>query len=246
MTSAIRARGLSKLYASRRHLFGGMTYTPAVQQIDLDLDSGQVLGIVGPNGAGKTTLLRLLGATLLPSSGWASVGGSTLTDARSVKSIVGLASGDDRGFYARLSTNDNLAFFGALRGLSGHALARCVSEKIATFELQEVADRAVQKLSTGQRQRLSLARATLHNPRILLLDEPTRGLDPLMTERVERWLVTWLSGQSGRAVILASHDLGQVERVCDSVMFLRSGCVVQTGGSAADNELRETLRRIAG
>jgi ABC-2 type transport system ATP-binding protein len=120
-----------------------------------------------------------------------------------------------------------------------------VCEGLAIFELEDVADRAVQKLSTGQRQRLSLARATLHDPHILLLDEPTRGLDPFMTERVEHWLTQWVAGAAGRAGVLASHDLGQVERICGSVALLSAGRIVDTVRPMAGRQLRETLRQLA-
>jgi len=223
MVLPIQAQGLSKWYVSRPRFLGQTVRTLALDGVDLELLPGEVLALVGPNGAGKTTLLRVLAAMILPSSGSATVAGHPLSDDQRVKPIVGLASGDDRGFYGRLSVHHNLKFFGSLRGLGGGALDDRVAEAIQTFELRAVVNRPVQKLSTGERQRLSLARATLHSPKVLLLDEPTRGLDPLMTERVEDWLQRWLAACVERAALIASHDLAQVERISRRAAVLRAG-----------------------
>jgi ABC-2 type transport system ATP-binding protein len=244
---AIQARGLSKLYHTRRRFFtGASTVIRALERVDLEVPEGGLLALVGSNGAGKTTLLRLLAATLLPSAGSATIAGCPLTDERGVKTVVGLASGDDRGFYGRLSVRDNLMFFGALRRLSGAYLSNRVQEALCVFDLEPVADdRPVQKLSTGQRQRLSLARATLHDPSVLLLDEPTRGLDPLMTERVEAWLQDWLAASPRRAALLATHDLAQVERLTTRVAILEEGRLATTLHTPGSQQVRDTMRRFA-
>src|SRR5207237_4519789 len=140
-----------------------------------------------------------------------------------MKTIIGQASGDDRGFYGRLTGRQNLAFFGALRGVHRLQLEERVAQATTTFQMAEFLDRSVQKYSTGQRQRLSLARATLHDPQILLLDEPTRGLDPPTTDHVEEWLAEWVRARPDRAVLLVSHDPDQLERLCAHIVILVRG-----------------------
>jgi ABC-type multidrug transport system ATPase subunit len=227
---AVEARGLVKIF--------GPTWRPwprrkaahvfALQGVSLSVRYGEIVGLAGPNGSGKTTLLRILFGILLPTAGTASVGGHDLQDERAVKKIVGHATGDDRGFYGRLTGRQNLAFFGALRGLHSARLQERIAEAIAMFGMAEFIDRSVQKYSTGQRQRLSLARATLHDPEILLLDEPTRGLDPPTTEHVERWLAEWVRAQPRRAVLLVSHDPDQLERLSARVGILVHGRLAMT------------------
>ncbi len=191
------------------------------------------MALAGPNGAGKTTLIKILSGILLPTSGTADVAGRSIADDRGVKSVVGLVRGDDRGFYPRLTGWQNLDFFGAIRGLSGAALARAVSRAIGEFELAHVAHRSVQKYSSGERQRLSLARAILHEPQMLFLDEPTKGLDPVMAEGAEAWLVRWVREVPGRCAILVSHDLEQVCRLADRIGILVRGRVALNETAAA-------------
>ena len=195
----------------------------ALDAVSLTLRYGGVLGLAGHNGSGKTTLLRILFGILLPTSGTASVGGHELDDEQAMKTIIGHASGDDRGFYGRLTGRQNLAFFGALRGVHRLQLEERVAQATTTFQMAEFLDRSVQKYSTGQRQRLSLARATLHDPQILLLDEPTRGLDPPTTEYVETWLEGWVREQPKRAALLVSHDPDQLERLSAHIGILVHG-----------------------
>jgi ABC-type multidrug transport system ATPase subunit len=222
---AIEARDLVKVYSPRwrPRLTRVAGEVLALDGVSLSVSYGDILGLAGHNGSGKTTLMRILFGILLPTAGTATVGGHSLDDERGLKTIVGQASGDDRGFYGRLSGRQNLEFFGALRGLSGARLVERIETAAATFDMGEFVDRSVQKYSTGQRQRLSLARATLHDPSILLLDEPTRGLDPPTTDHVEAWLSEWVGARPHRAVLLVSHDPQQLERLCARIGILVHG-----------------------
>jgi len=228
---AIHARGLSKTFHARWPAHRA-AYVVALDDVSLDVGWGEILALVGPNGAGKTTLIKILSGILLPTSGTADVAGRSIADDRGVKSVVGLVRGDDRGFYPRLTGRQNLDFFGAIRGLSGAALARAVSSAIAEFELSEVAHRSVQTYSSGGRQRLSLARAILHQPQMLFLDEPTRGLDPMLAESAEAWLVRWVREVPGRCAVLVSHDLEQVSRLADRIGILVRGRIALNRAAA--------------
>jgi ABC-2 type transport system ATP-binding protein len=197
--------------------------TRALEGLTLAVPEGHVVGIVGPNGAGKTTLLSILATLLLPSSGAARVlGRDVCAEAAEVRRCVGLAPRTDRGHYGRLSLRDNLRLFGSLQGLAGLELGQRLEALIELFALREHAGRPLQAASTGTRQRFVLARALLHAPPVLLLDEPFHGLDAGGIAALAAVLEEW-RGRAGRAVLIAAPQRGDLGFECDVVHELDVG-----------------------
>lgn len=168
--AAVITRGLTKHYR-------GMS-VPAVRDLSLSVASGEVVGLLGANGAGKTTLLRILAGVLRPTGGTAMVAGyDTVRDATAVHGAVGALFGGAVGLYERLSARENIRYFALLNGVSPAEIPRRIEEMVALFGMQEFADRLVGGFSSGMKQRTALARTMVHRPRVLILDEPTTGLD---------------------------------------------------------------------
>src|SRR5438105_11976831 len=200
--------------------FGALT---AVDGIDLDVHEGEVFGFLGPNGAGKTTTLRLLCALIAPSSGTAEIAGFRLgrDDAR-IRAAVGILT-EQPGLYERQSAWDNLVFYATLYGLPP-AVAKAQAERyLRLMGLWERRTEAVATFSRGMKQKMAIARAALHEPRILFLDEPTTGLDPDAAKTV-RQFIAHIRGE-GRTVFLCTHNLDEADRLCDRIAFFRRSVI---------------------
>ena len=193
----------------------------AVESVSFTCRPGQVLGLIGPNGAGKTTTLRMLSSAIAPDAGQVLVEGAPLSQqSLAVRRRIGFLSGNT-GLYLRLSVRENIAYFGRAYGLRGATLdARC-SALIAQFGLQAYADQQVDKLSFGNKQRAAIARAVVHAPTILILDEPTTGLDILGAKLVADFVLDYKRG--GAAVIFSTHHMHEVEQLCDEVCIIDRG-----------------------
>lgn len=200
---------------------------PALRGVSFGVEAGTTLGIIGANGAGKSTLLRVLATLLIPTRGRALVGGFDVerTPAR-VRQFIGMHTGSDAGFYARLTGRQNLQFFAALNNLSPCEAQQRIEATAHTLDLGDSLDRQVRTLSTGMVQRLGLARALLHRPAVLLLDEPTRSLDPLTAQAFRRTLRDELVRKQGTAVLFSSHSLQEVAELADRVAVLDAGCLL--------------------
>lgn len=195
----------------------------ALVDVSFDIAPGEIVGLVGPNGAGKSTLLRILCGLLLPSDGTARVGGRDVVRERPrSREEVGAALSEDRGMSPRLSARENLRFFAALFGLSREEGERRINELAARLESSALLDRPFRTLSTGEKARLVLLRALLHRPRVLLLDEITRSLDPGASTRLRSQVVSEAADR-GAAVLFASHDLQEVESMASRVLVLSGG-----------------------
>jgi len=237
---AISAEGVSKHFfaaTSALDLLRGRLRgrrIDAVRGIALAVARGETVGVVGPNGAGKTTLLRLLAGLLLPDAGTLDVLGEAVarTDHRFRRRVCYVVC-DERSFSWRLSGRQNLEFFAALHRLAGGEARGRVTAALARVGLEGEADRAVREYSSGMRQRLALARGLLGDPELLLLDEPTRGVDPLCAEELRRFIREELVGEGKRTALVATHNLREVQTLCDRVVVLDAGRVVGEG-SAAD------------
>jgi ABC-2 type transport system ATP-binding protein len=195
----------------------------ALRDVSLEVSGGEVVGLVGPNGAGKTTLLKIISTLLEPSSGRVSVDGhDNRRDARAVRDRIGLVLADDRALYWRLTGRENLEFFGVMHGLTRRAAVARANELLEQVGLAS-RDKLVFGYSTGMRARLSLARALVTEPPLLLLDEPTRALDPVASASVSEMLRDL--AREGVAVFLSSHRLDEIESACDRIVVMTEGAI---------------------
>jgi ABC-2 type transport system ATP-binding protein len=195
----------------------------ALRDVSFEIREGEIFGLIGPNGAGKTTLTKTIATLIQPTSGSVKVKGyDSVADDQSVRRNVGLAGAEERSFYWRLTAEQNLVFFARLHGLSGRTARDRISELLALLELQDLARRRFAELSTGNKQRLSVARAMLANPPVLLLDEPTRSLDPIAAARM-RSTIKSLAETNNATIFLTSHNLIEVEELCDRVAIIGKG-----------------------
>ena len=224
MTELLDARSVTKVFRQIRALDG----------ISMAVGTGEVVGLIGPNGAGKTTFLSVLAGLLAPTSGTVAYE-PAMSVRRPLESSLGFAS-PEMPMFDYLTGTEVLQACGAVHGLSRDVTVSRTSELFALFELRGVSERYVYEYSQGTRQKLSLCAALLHDPALLLLDEPFDGLDPTTSYRLTS-LLTRLAG-SGRAVVVSSHDLGLVERICTRVHILNAGAIVHTSESSATDRAR--------
>ena len=245
-TPALEVRNVEKKYPVPRklrslllHPFSGRFKT-ALRGVDLRVEPGELVTIMGPTGAGKTTLLKMVATLLLPTKGEVLVWGNRVGERDAeVKRRVGFVVSDERSFYWRLTGRENLDFFAALQGFHGKEKARRVQRSLEVVELTEEADERFTGYSAGMRQKLAIARGLLHDPDLLILDEPTRSLDPYDQVRFASFAMERLAGEKERTLVLATHDLALVERVASRVILLRKGRILGDG-------TREELARKTG
>jgi len=236
MEYAIEGVELEKSFAKKRSLtelltnpFGTPGRVHALRGVDLHVKTGEIFGLLGPNGAGKTTLVKILSCLILPDRGRAIVGGDDVRHENKVKARIGMVHSDERSFYWRLSGRDNLRFFARLYDVPGKRIESRIDELLLKVDLAEAAPRRFSDYSSGMKQRLSIARALLHDPPILLMDEPTRSLDPASSLSLRRLIKDELNGRDGKTILLATHNLREAEVLCDRIAILVSGTVRQVG-----------------
>ncbi len=210
----------------------------AVDEVTLDVRAGELYGLLGPNGAGKTTLIRLLCTMIVPSSGRGNIFGIDLSQSNQIRQVIGMASGDERSFYWRLTGRHNLEFFGVLCGLSEQQSRHRAGELLEKVDLASHADRPFRTYSSGQKQRLSIARALLHHPRLLFLDEPTRSLDPTATMRLHEFIEQDLLRAEGMTILLTTHRLDEAARLSQRIGIMDGGRLQAQG---TPDELRARL-----
>jgi ABC-type multidrug transport system ATPase subunit len=199
----------------------------ALAGISFSVDSGEAVAIVGPNGAGKSTLLRILATLIIPTRGTASIANHDVEQSSAAaRRQLGYHTGGDEGFYGRLSARENLSFFAAMNNLSAADIRTRIASTAERMGLTADLDRQVRTFSTGMSHRLGLARALLHQPAVLLLDEPTRSLDPLAAADFRRLIKDDLVRRLGTTLLFASHTLSEVEEVADRVLVLDHGRAV--------------------
>lgn len=196
----------------------------ALAGLSLDVAAGEIVCVMGPNGSGKSTLLRILAGLLAPTSGRARIAGyDVCREGARLRREVSLVVGDERSFHWPLTGRENLMFFAALHGFSRKEARLRVAEMLERTGLTEMADRRFQEYSRGAKQRLAIARGLLGQPRVLLLDEPTLGVDPRGAQEVRQFLREYIAGGAGRAALLGSNDPGEVRALADRVIFLERG-----------------------
>lgn len=199
----------------------------AVDGLSFECRPGTIFGLLGRNGAGKTTTLRMLSTILVPTSGTATVDGFDIVQSpEKVRERIGFLSGDTK-LYDRLSGRETLAYFGRLAGLGREGVSRRIEELSQQFSLADVLDVRVGKMSTGMKQKISVARVIIHNPQVLILDEPTLGLDVVNARSTFDLIRRWRS--EGKTIIFSTHIMSEAERLCDELGIIEKGKLLATG-----------------
>jgi sodium transport system ATP-binding protein len=214
--TVIRADRLHKIFVDARGV-----EVHAVRGVSFEAGHGEILGILGPNGAGKTTLLRMLAAIIGPTQGTASVCGfDVVRHPDEVKQRIGFLSGNTK-LYARLTAAETVRYFGRLTGLDDETIRERTDTLFASLDMEEIRNRRFEKLSTGQQQKVSIARTLIHDPQVLVLDEPTAGLDVIASRAIVS-LIREAKAQQ-KTVLLSTHYMTEAEQLCDRVALLHEG-----------------------
>ncbi|HEX2647079.1 MAG TPA: ATP-binding cassette domain-containing protein [Candidatus Dormibacteraeota bacterium] len=226
---AVRVDRLEKTLGSNEVLRG----------ISFEAGAGEIFGLLGPNGAGKTTTLRVISTLLAPDAGSVQVlGFDTRTAPRDVRRKVGVVTADI-GVYPRLTARENIAYFAELSGVVDGALKARVDAVIDRLDMTSFANQRAESLSSGQRQKVAIARAIVHDPSVLMFDEPTSNLDVLASREIREFMVE--SKARGKCVIFSTHVLHDAERLCDRVTIIHQGRVLVSGATA---EVRGTYQEL--
>jgi sodium transport system ATP-binding protein len=241
----IRVDGLTKVFQDKKR--GAVR---ALDGVAFEVNPREIVGILGPNGAGKTTTLRLLATVLRPTSGTAEVAGYDIVrQPEMVRANIGFLSGD-MGLYGRLTPREILTFFGRLGGMRAEALGKRVDEVIALLGMGSYAGTRTDKLSTGMRQRAAIGRTIIHDPPILILDEPSYGLDVPTARLIENFILG--ARKSGKCILFSTHVMEEAEYLCDRIVVVHEGRVRATGtmedlrGLTGKTRLREIFLSLLG
>jgi sodium transport system ATP-binding protein len=200
----------------------------ALDRVSFHVSKGEVVGLLGENGAGKSTAFRIISTMLRPTEGSCSVGGcDVVRDSRKVRSIIGVLSGSDPGLYGRLSARENIAYFASLHQISSRTINSLIDRYVSTLGMESYIDRRASTFSKGMLQKTAIARALIHNPKVLLLDEPCTGLD-VGSSLVVYNMIKDLR-KKGKTVMLATHSIREITTLCDRVLILKKGVLVEQG-----------------
>ncbi len=199
----------------------------ALAGISFSVEPGEAVALIGENGAGKSTLLRVLATLILPSRGQAEISGcDVVSNGAGARRQLGYYTSGDEGFYGRLTGRENLRLFATMNNLMHRQASRRIDELAQLLGMEEILDRQSRTYSTGMLQRLGLARSLLHTPAVLLLDEPTRSLDPLAAAEFRRFLKGEIVGRLGTTLLFASHTLSEVEEMAGRAVLLADGRIL--------------------
>ncbi|HEX9749995.1 MAG TPA: ATP-binding cassette domain-containing protein [candidate division Zixibacteria bacterium] len=230
----IRTNGLTKIFQDRKH--GELR---AVDDVSFTCDSGIVYGLLGPNGAGKTTTLRILSTALRPTSGTALVNGVDVTrDPQKVRMQIGFLSGTT-GLYGRLSPREMVTYFGRLYGMPIDHIDRRIGEIFEMLDMEQFAETRNDNLSTGMKQKASIARSVVHDPPVMIFDEPTTGLDVMSSRTIVKFIRH--CADQGKTVIFSTHIMSEAVRLCDRIGIIHRGRLYAEGTS--DELLQKTGSR---
>ena len=254
--AAVSIRHLSKTYpvplARLKEFFRLKTTAPvrALEDVTFDVREGEIFGLIGRNGAGKTTLIKIIATLVQPTSGSVMVhGADSVRDEEQVRSRIGMAAAEERSFYWRLTAEQNLTFFARLYGLDSRSARKRMEELLERFELGALRRRRFGELSTGNKQRMAVARAMLNSPPVLLLDEPTRSLDPVAAAQMRELIGRLARSTPPVTVFLTSHNLTEVEELCERVAVISRGRIraLDTPQNLrATHAVRERVRLVVG
>ncbi|MDQ3694594.1 MAG: ATP-binding cassette domain-containing protein [Chloroflexota bacterium] len=240
--NAIVAERLHRVYAKKGRWLRSHGEVVAVEEISFAVPTGTIFGLLGPNGAGKTTTIKMLSTLLLPTSGTATIGGHDIVrDERQVRRQLGVVLGGDRGLYDKLSAWDNLVYFGTLYGMDATSIQRRANEVLELVKLQDRAAERVEGFSRGMKQRLHLAKSLIHNPPILILDEPTIGLDPNAAVDLREAIAALVPEHT---VLLTTHYMHEADQLCREIAIVDHGRIVARGSPKEVKGLVAGDRRI--
>lgn len=241
----IDARSLTKTFRDKKR---GEIF--AVQDVSLRVNPGQIYGLLGANGAGKTTTLRLLATLLKPSSGSASVGGYDVSaEPEKVRAQVGFLAAST-ALYGRLTARETIGYFGRLNGMTEAAIRDRIAQLSLELDMDEFLDRRCEKFSTGMKQKTSIARTLVHDPAVMIFDEPTLGLDVMTARSIVRFVRDCRT--RGKTVIYSTHVMSEVEKLCDVVGIIHGGRLLAEGTLAelrqryAEDDLEEIFVKAVG
>lgn len=241
----IQVQNLTKSFTDRKR-----GVVKAVDRLTFTCNPGEIYGLLGPNGAGKTTTLRLLSTVLFPDDGTATVAGYDIVkQAGKVRQSIGFLSGDT-GLYRRLTAREILRYFASLYGLDADRFEIRLDELVRTLEMRDFLDVKTDKLSTGQKQRISIARTLIHDPPVLILDEPTAGLDIIASRAIIEFI--FHAKQAQRTIVFSTHIMREAERICDRIGVIHQGRLVAQGtldqlrSGYNTNDLEEVFMRAVG
>jgi len=207
----------------------------AVRGISFEVRDGEITGLLGPNGAGKTTTLRMLYSLLPPDEGEIRIDGLDPTrDAMAIKHTLGVVP-DSRGLYTRMSARENISYYGKLHGMSARDISLRIEELVETLDMADFIERRTEGFSQGQRVKVAIARAMVHRPQTVLLDEPSNGLDVMSTRALRRYILGLK--EAGNSVILSTHIMQEVAALCDRIIIIANGQI------AADGSAQELLEK---
>jgi len=235
----VRAVGLHKVFKDKKR---GVVH--AVNDLSFEAKAGEIFAILGPNGAGKTTTLRMLSTILRPTEGYAVVAGFDVTkEPEKVRFRIGYLPSES-GLYHRLTPKELVMFFGRVSGLDSHEVKKRMDELFESLGITEFANTKIEKLSTGMKQKVAVARTIIHNPPVLILDEPTQGLDVVASRVVENFILN--AKREGKCVILSTHIMEEAEYLADKILVINKGTKRALGTMADLRKLtgKERLREI--
>ena len=216
---AIVVEGLCKAFKK-----GKSDEVRAVDGVTFAIKQGELFGLLGPNGAGKTTLIKCISTLLIPDQGRATVAGYDIhTDPLQVRKHIGVMTGGERSLYWKLTPVENLRYFSALYGVPRKVMKERIDYLLGLMDLREKAKTRVEKLSSGMKQKLSLARVLVHDPPILLVDEPTLGLDPYFARFIRDFVKNQLNRKEGKTILLTTHYMDEADELCNRIAFMNRG-----------------------
>ena len=232
MPADIILKGLSKRFTKKEKKIGFITLkkklVTAVDNVSFTVNEGEIFGILGPNGAGKTTLIKILSTLILPDSGTAYVNGyNILTEEQKVRASIGVVTGGERSIYWKLSPLENLLFFSKLYRVPSNVAKKRAKELLELMDLSDRANDPVEDLSSGMKMKVILARALIHDPPILFLDEPTIGLDPGFSQEIRKFIKNVLNREQGKTILLTTHYMDEADFLCDRIAMMSKGKIIK-------------------
>lgn len=222
----IEVIGLSKEFKSTK--IKGSKTIKAVDSISFKVEQGEIVGLLGENGAGKTTTLRMIATMLKPTGGTALVNGYDIVkDQKKVRGEIGILFGGEVGLYDRLTARENIRYFSELNGMGTKETMKSIDYLVEMLDMEDYIDRRVGKFSRGMKQKVAIARSIVHNPSVMLFDEPTAGLDVTAARIVQDFIRK--CKEDNKAIIFSSHSMSEVERICDRVIIIHKGKIIEEG-----------------